>query len=150
MQRKKVSIETAIGMMPSEKLHNYIYKNNGDLTFENVSSLWGLSEKINSNGAAYADLDNDGDLDLIINNMEDEAGIYQNNSAQNYIQIQLKGSTKNPLGIGAKAIVQTKEFKQSQKVNLSRGFQSSIDPKLTFGVGTIMLLPLFRTVKFNC
>jgi len=136
-KRKKITLEGAIGMMPSEKLHNYIYKNNGDLTFKNVSTHWGLSEKINSNGAAYADLDNDGDLDLIINNMEDEASVYQNNATQNYIQIQLKGSAKNPLGIGAKVVVQTKHFKQLQQVNLSRGFQSSVDPKLTFGVGDI-------------
>jgi len=136
MNRKKVSIETAIGMMPSEKLQNYIYKNNGDLTFNNSSIEWGITDKINSNGAAYADLDNDGDLDLVVNNMEDEAGVYQNNSTQNYIQIQLKGPVKNPLGIGAKVVVKTNEFEQSQEVNLSRGFQSSVDPKLTFGVGT--------------
>ncbi|MBV1888353.1 MAG: CRTAC1 family protein, partial [Urechidicola sp.] len=137
MNRKKVSIETAIGMMPSEKLQNYIYKNNGDLTFNNASKEWGITDKINSNGAAYADLDNDGDLDLIVNNMEDEASLYQNNSTQNYIQIKLKGSSDNLLGIGAKVVVQTKDFNQSQEVNLSRGFQSSIDPKLTFGVGAI-------------
>ncbi len=135
MNRKKVSIEAAIAMMPSEKLQNYIYKNNGDLTFENVSTHWGLTEKINSNGTAYADLDNDGDLDLIVNNMEDEASVYQNNSTKNYIQIQLKGSSKNSLGISTKVIVQTKDFSQSQEMNLSRGFQSSVDPKLTFGVG---------------
>ncbi|MDC9721709.1 MAG: VCBS repeat-containing protein [Urechidicola sp.] len=135
MNRKKVSIETAIGMMPSEKLQNYIYKNNGDLTFKNTSTSWGLTEKINSNGAVYADLDNDGDLDLIVNNMEDEASVYQNNASQNYIQIQLKGPTKNPLGIGAKVVVQTKDFSQSQEMNLSRGFQSSVDPILTFGIG---------------
>ncbi|PCI08568.1 MAG: RNA-binding protein, partial [Flavobacteriaceae bacterium] len=135
MRRKKVSIEEAIGMMPSEKLQNYIYKNNGDLTFSNRSNDWGITEKINSNGATYADLDNDGDLDLIVNNMEDEASVYQNNSTQNFIQIQLKGAAKNPNGIGAKVVVQTNDFSQSQELNLSRGFQSSVDPKLTFGLG---------------
>lgn len=136
-KRKKITLEGAIGMMPSEKIQNYIYKNNGDLTFKNMSTLWGLSEKINSNGATYADLDNDGDLDLVVNNMEEVASLYKNNSTQNYIQVQLKGSTKNPLGIGAKVVVQTDDFNQSQVMNLSRGFQSSVDSKLTFGLGDL-------------
>ena len=134
-RKEKMDLDEAINMMPSEKLSNYIYKNNGDLTFEKKINEWGFDSKTYSSGTSYADLDNDGDLDLIVNNMEDEAGLYQNNSTQNYIQIQLKGTSKNPLGIGAKIVVQTKNFSQSQEVNLSRGFQSSIDPKLTFGVG---------------
>ncbi|MCF6222149.1 MAG: VCBS repeat-containing protein [Flavobacteriaceae bacterium] len=149
MRRKKVSLKKAIAMMPSEKLQNYIFKNNGDLTFSNNSNAWGITEKINSNGASYADLDNDGDLDLILNNMEDEASVYQNNATQNYIQIQLKGSDKNLLGIGAKVVVQTKDISQLQEVYLSRGYQSSIDPKLTFGIGKDQIIESIKVVWRN-
>ena len=107
MNQKKVSIKEAIAMMPSEKLQNYLYKNNGDLTFKNVSTFWGITQKINSNGAAYADLDNDGDLDLIINNQSEVASIYKNNSVNNYIAFVLKGNKLNPNGIGTKITVYT-------------------------------------------
>ncbi len=137
LKKEKMDLSVAVNMMPSEKLSNYIFKNQRDLTFKNKVKNWGLDEKTYSNGAAYADLDNDGDLDLVINNMDDEAGIYQNQATQNYLQIQLKGSSKNPLGIGAKVVVQTESFNQSQKMYLTRGFQSSVDPKLTFGVGDV-------------
>ena len=132
--KEKMDLFEAVKMMPTEKLSNYIFKNNGDLTFKDKVKEWGLEEKTYSNGAAYADLDNDGDLDLVINNMEDEVGIYKNNTSQNYIQIKLKGSDRNTLGIGAKVIVQTEESSQMQQLYLNRGFQSSVDNKLTFGI----------------
>ena len=90
MIRVKVSLDDAINMMPSSRLENYFYKNNGDLTFTKTIEAWGLTFQSYSNGAAYADLNNDGNLDLIINNIEDEASIYKNNAKNNYIQIQLE------------------------------------------------------------
>ncbi len=133
--RKKVSLEQAINMMPSHKLSNYIFKNKQDLTFENSSKKWGLDAKINSNGAVYADLDNDGDLDLIVNNQAEEASIYRNNSNKNFINFTLKGSSKNKLGIGAVISVFSNGLHQSKQHFVSRGFQSSVSNKLHFGLG---------------
>jgi hypothetical protein len=132
--RVKVSLDDAINMMPSSRLENYFYKNNGDLTFTKTIEAWGLTFQSYSNGAAYADLNNDGNLDLIINNIEDEASIYKNNAKNNYIQIQLEGSTDNPLAIGAKVTVFADNSTQYQELYLSRGFQSSVPPVLHFGL----------------
>ena len=81
------------------------------------------------------DLDNDGDLDLVINNLHDNAGIYQNNSQNNFSKITLKGPANNLQGIGAKVIVRTKEKTQIQELYTNRGFESSVSPNLVFGIG---------------
>lgn len=132
--KQKMDLEEAISMMPSKKTANYIYKNNRDLTFTNNIERWGLEEVTYSNGAAYADLDNDGDLDLIINNMDDEAGIYKNNAQQNYIQIKLQAIPLNHFAIGTEVIVKSGNLQQSQSLYPNRGYQSSVDYKLTFGL----------------
>ncbi len=132
--RKKVSLEQAVDMMPSNKLNNYIFKNKKDLTFENTINKWGFDAEINSNGAAYADLDNDGDLDLIINNQAEEASIYRNNSSFNFIEITLQGSSKNKNGIGTIVTVFSEELQQIKQSFASRGFQSSVSNKLHFGL----------------
>lgn len=132
--RKKISLDQAIDLMPSTKLSNYTFKNNKNLTFTNKSKEWGLDFKVNSNGASYADLDNDGDLDLIVNNQSDLAHIYKNNSNQNYLKVKLKGSEKNINGIGTKVTVFTKETKQTKKLFISRGYQSSVSNILHFGL----------------
>ena len=93
--------------VPEVKLHNYAFRNNGDLTFTDVSHKWGMSVPTFSNGAAYADLDRDGDLDLVINNINDEALVYRNNSREqnkdnsHFLRVQLKGSDQNNQGFGA-------------------------------------------------
>jgi hypothetical protein len=133
--RKKVSLDEAINMIPSDTLSNYIFKNNKDLTFKNTTKNWGLDKKINSNGAAYADLDNDGDLDLIINNQGDKASIYRNNAKGNYVTFSLKGPEKNPFAIGAEISVFSDSLQQTKRLFLSRGFQSSVTNKLHFGLG---------------
>ena len=133
--RKKVSLEQAINMMPSHKLSNYIFKNKQDLTFENTSKQWGLDAKINSNGAVYADLDNDGDLDLIVNNQAEKASVYRNNSNKSYVTFSLTGPTKNISGIGAVITVFSDGLQQSRQQFVSRGFQSSVSNKLHFGLG---------------
>jgi enediyne biosynthesis protein E4 len=147
--RKKVSIEEAIAMMPSEKLQNYVYKNNGDLTLKNVSTLWGITQKINSNGAAYADLDNDGDLDLIVNNQSEIASIYKNNSINNYISFTLIGNKRNSNGIGAKVTVYTREKKQQKTNFVSRGYQSSVTNKVHFGLGDEAIIDSVKVVWQN-
>lgn len=135
-KKEKMDLSEAVNMMPSERLNNYIFKNNGDLTFKNMVNEWGLEDKTYSNGVAYGDLDNDGDLDLVINNMEDEAGIYQNNASQNFIQFELKGPDNNTTAIGTKIILFAQEQQQMQELYMARGFQSSVENKLTFGVGS--------------
>ncbi len=133
--RKKVTLDEAINMMPSNKLSNYIFKNNKDLTFKNTTKQWGFNTKINSNGAVYADLDNDGDLDIVVNNQADEASIYKNNSTNNFISFSLKGPKKNKNGIGSILKVFTDSLQQIKELYLSRGFQSSVTNKLHFGLG---------------
>jgi len=103
--KKQRKLET-IKAFPSTDIKNYFYKNNGDLTFANVSENWGITEASLSNGAAFSDLDNDGDLDLIVNNINKSASILRNNSEKiaetNFIKIQLKGKEGNLSGIGQK------------------------------------------------
>ncbi|WP_108870063.1 VCBS repeat-containing protein [Aquimarina aquimarini] len=137
LNRKKVTLEEAIGMMPSTKISNKMFINNGDLTFVEADQKWGLDKKVNSNGVAYADLDNDGDLDLVLNNQMQIASVYKNNQKKNYISITLLGSNKNPNSIGAKINVYTKEQQQSKEYYPVRGFQSSVTQRLHFGVGDI-------------
>jgi hypothetical protein len=128
-----------IQQMPSTKLSNYLFKNNHDLSFRNVTANWGLTKKTVSNGAAYADLDNDGDLDLVINALNDKAAIYRNNSREtsnaHYIKIKLNGAGKNTFGVGAKVLVKTARNNQWQEQYLTRGFQSSVDPIMHIGLG---------------
>jgi len=113
-----------------------------DLTLNMPSeAIDSLDEKGFSNGAAYADLDNDGDLELIINNIDAPASIFKNNTMEqqlgNYVKVRLEGNKKNPLGIGAKVILTTSKGKQVQEQILTRGFQSSVEPVLHFGLDTL-------------
>lgn len=129
-----------IQKMPTTKLSNYLFRNNYDLTFANVTSNWGLTKLGISNGAAYADLDNDGDLDLVINQLGDVATIYKNNTSEksnkpHYLRVQLKGSNKNTSGIGSKVYVTTRSGSQFEEQYFNRGFQSSVDPVMHFGLG---------------
>jgi hypothetical protein len=130
-----MTVLDVVNMMPSEKLSNYSYKNNGDLSFTNTTTDWGLDKKVNSNGVAYADLDNDGDLDLIVNNMSAVASLYKNNSTGNYINIKLKGSPTNINAIGSKVKVYTENQQQYQELYTIRGYQSCVTNVLNFGLG---------------
>ncbi len=134
-QMKKPNFEEVTSMLPSNKQSNYCFKNNRDYTFSNVAKKWGLDAKSHSNGVAYADFDNDGDLDLVINNINDKAQIYRNNDANNFIQIKLNGDKKNKFAIGSKITITVKDNKQYQELYLSRGFLSSTHNSLNFGIG---------------
>lgn len=129
-----------VQQMPSTKLNNYLFRNNHDLSFTNVTKDWGFTKSAVSNGTAYADLDNDGDLDLIINNLNDKATIYKNNTPKskqvNYLKLRLKGEGKNTFGIGAKVYVSSANLHQMQEEYVTRGFQSSVDPVMHFGLGS--------------
>ena len=136
--------------MPSEKLQNYMFRNRGDLTFENKARDWGMLHTAFSNGAAYADLDKDGDLDLVINNIDEPLFLYRNNGDrienQNYLRIQLQGSENNPLGLGAKVTIITDSARQYQQMYLTRGYQSSVEPVLHFGVGEADQVEIVKVV----
>ena len=137
---KKEEIETIIAKMPSTPISNYAYKNNHNLTFTNNAINWGLDTPSFSNGSAYGDLDNDGDLDLVVNNVNMESFVYKNNSEKNkanhFIKVKLKGENQNKFAIGS--IVELYAGKEiiRQELIPSRGFQSSIDYVMTFGIGT--------------
>ncbi len=132
---EKQNLETALQLIPSEKLTNYMFQNKGNYAFKDVSKAYGFDAKINSNGAAYADFDNDGDLDLVLNNQSDKASIYRNNSIANYLKISLEGSGNNKNGIGAKVLVYADSLQQVKEVHPSRGYQSSVSYNLNFGLG---------------
>ncbi|MBU2949335.1 VCBS repeat-containing protein [Tamlana agarivorans] len=123
--------------IPSEKIDNFVFKNNGDLTFKKVNNDWGLTYKGFSNGCVYVDLDNDGDLEVITNNIDDTPALFENKSSQNnnFITLRFKGSEKNKFGIGVKTSLFANTLMQFQEMTLTRGFQSSVAPELHFGLG---------------
>ena len=125
--------------MPQTKLRNYIFKNEGDLTFSNKTVDWGLTETSFSNGAAYADLDNDGDLDFVISNIDEAAFVYenksQNNSKGNFLKIKLIGINQNRSGLGAKITIKCGDEFQMNEHYLNRGYLSSIEDNVHFGLG---------------
>jgi len=128
-----------IKAMPSTTLPNYIFKNNHDLTFSNKQAEWGMSKPSVSSAAVYADLDNDGDLDLIISNINEPASIYKNQSREtngaNYIAVKLTTKSSNKNAIGAKVFVYTHGSLQYQEVNPNRGYLSCVSTTLNFGLG---------------
>jgi enediyne biosynthesis protein E4 len=133
-------------LIPSEKLEHYMYKNNGDLSFTKVTDAWGMSGKYNSNGSVYADLDNDGDLEVIVNHIDDPVSIYENLTNQikdnNYFQIKLKGAAPNTLAYGASVKITYDNGKiQYAELQPVKGFISSSENILHFGMG--------KTVKID-
>jgi len=133
------AIAEYIRKMPTHEIPNYIFQNKGNETFVKKTSEWGIDKPGVSSGAAYADLDNDGDMDLVVCNTNDFAGVYKNNSEQveknNYLKIKLTGTEKNVNGFGAKVSVHCKGNTYYQEEMPVRGFQSSVDPVLNFGLG---------------
>lgn len=133
--------------LPSEKLANILYKNNGDLNFENVTSFSGLGEPSFSNGAAYSDLDNDGDLDIVVNNMDDEAFLFKNNSIDkglgNYIKIITKGNLSEDF---AKVIISYNGKTRTKESKRVRGYLSSVDKTIHFGLGNTSVIDTVKVI----
>ncbi len=134
--------------MPEEKIPNYAFKNKGGIDFENIAPQWGLDFKGWTTGASYADLDNDGDLDIVINNVDQTSMVYENHSTDrknsNSISIVLNGSDQNKFGIGSKVSLYNDGKQQYQELNLSRGFQSSVAPTIHFGLGKNKIIDSLR------
>ncbi|UII74623.1 VCBS repeat-containing protein [Flagellimonas sp. HMM57] len=144
--------DAVINAMPSTPISNYAFKNNGDLTFSNSSENWGLNTPSFSNGAAYGDLDNDGDLDIIVNNVNQELFVYQNNSeksSNNYININLIGKAPNTFGVGSVVELFTGSEIIRQELIPSRGFQSSVDYKMVIGLGKKSTIDSLRVIWPN-
>ena len=139
IKTEEKAILKMIDMIPSVKVPNYAFHNNKDLTFTNLSHQWGLDTPSFSNGAAYGDLDNDGDLDLVVNNVNMPPFIYRNetnkNPESNFLMLSLKGSGKNTAAIGAEVTVyMTRKIKLSG-TDANAWFQSTVDNRLHFGLG---------------
>ena len=136
-------VSTLLDSIPIVKIPNYAYKNNGDLTFEDVSKKWGLGISSFSNGAVFSDLDLDGDIDYVVNNINDKAFIfenilYQQENPPNYLQIELEGDKLNPDALGAKVVLRLSDNSiQFQEQQISRGYMSSADPVMYFGLGKL-------------
>ena len=144
---KKLS---AIKALEGAALRNYIFENNGKLLFADRSESWGINEKGFSHGAAYADLDNDGDLDLVVNNMNAEAHVYKNNSdkihSRNYLRLKFIGSQMNRDGIGACVTIYHDSQKQFFEHFLSRGFESTVDGILHIGLDSIRTIDSLEVI----
>lgn len=132
-------IQKLLAQIPTLKIPNYVFRNTGDGSFTNATTEWGVGEPILSYGAAYADLDNDGDMDLVVSNTNDYATMYRNNTRAtlkpNYLQVALEGTAQNRNGIGTKVKLFVKGQVLYQEQFPVRGYQSSMDMRLTFGLG---------------
>jgi hypothetical protein len=144
MQSALTSKDDLYKMIPEVKIPNFIFKNNGNLSFTDMSKAWGLDVPSFTNGAAYADLDNDGDLDLVTNNIDDKAFIFKNTlndnkntGKNNYIRLKLKGSPQNPQAINTEATVFYNGQKQIGAVLSGRGYLSKSEDILHFGLGQV-------------
>ncbi len=143
--KRSASDMELVSKMPSGIVANYAFRNKGEegfgVVFEDVSEKWGLNLEGCSHGAAYADFDNDGDLDLVVNNLNAEATIYRNNSEQignnNWMKVRLKRGNENRFGLGAKVKLITEDKDFTQELSTSRGWQSSTPTELVFGLGAI-------------
>lgn len=140
LRKEKKVIKRLVDSIPSNQLANYAFRNNHDLTFQNKAVEWGLGMPTHSNGSAYGDLDNDGDLDLVLNNVNMPSQVYENRSRDvmpdhHTISFALNGAGLNKNAIGARVTLIDSGWRAYQEISPMRGFMSSVDPRLHFGVG---------------
>lgn len=140
------SKEFTLAQIPQVKLHNYAFRNNGNLTFTDVTTDWGLNTPTFSNGAAYADLDNDGDMDIIVNNINDEASVYENtsmdskNNRPNYLTVKLNGDSANLNGLGTWIELHYGGKQQAYEQTPYRGYLSTMQIEPHFGLGNVSIV----------
>jgi len=135
---RKQKTEYRPELFPSTPVANYAFRNNGDLTFSDKSLTWGFSEPTLTNGISCSDLDNDGDLDLVVSNANKPSAVYENRVADkenHYLKIKLRGPEHNPFGLGSIVFVRTGNVTQKQELTLTRGYQSSVSPVIHIGLG---------------
>ncbi|MHA7831665.1 MAG: VCBS repeat-containing protein [Flagellimonas sp.] len=140
IRKEGVDYKKLIDIIPVNKIPNYAFAGGKDITFTNVTSSWGLHEPSHSNGAAYGDLDNDGDMDLVVNNVNMPLFLYENqtNTKKNhFLKFDLVGEKLNRNAIGAKVTLKVGDSLFYQELNPMRGFQSSVDRRMNFGLGKI-------------
>jgi hypothetical protein len=140
LKGESFTLDKLYKMVPSQKLSNFAFKNNGDLSFTQMVEEWGFEDKFHSNGVAYGDLDNDGDLEIVVSNIDDFVSVYENNSKGNYLKVKVEGPAKNKNGIGAKVIISIGKNQQRRDVFNTRGFQSAVSPIIHFGLGSQKVL----------
>ncbi len=128
-----LTIEAFLELIPSVEVENFVYQNNGEYKFEDKRADWGIDKKINSNGIAYADFDNDGDLDIVLNNVDVEASIYENVNERkgHYLKIDLSSFKYSEL-LGMKFMLKTQKMTQIKEAYFVRGFQSTVEKKIYF------------------
>jgi len=139
MDREPVKLMDLVQAMPASMLKKYIFRNNGDLTFTNMQAQWGINQPAVSSGAVYADLDNDGDLDLVVNNINSEAFVYRNMSSEqggaSWLTVKLAGKGGNTAAIGAKVYAYAGGKVQYAEVNPARGYLGCVPAEAHFGFG---------------
>ena len=137
--RSQEELDQAIDSLPGAKIRNFVFENQGKLKFQDRSEDWGFQEVSYSNGAAFADLDQDGDLDYIVNNIDAPPYIFQNNSEQlndnNWLRVNLIGPPNNPDGYNTTVRILYDNQEQKEEFHPVRGFQSSVEPIVHFGLG---------------
>lgn len=136
--KEEIGLFPVISQLPSQPISNYAFSNQGDLQFKDQAEQLGLGQPSFSNGSAYADLDNDGDMDLVVNNLNSIASIYRNQAesvGHHYLKVKFKGNDSNPFGIGASVRIRTSDGMQVRQNFNGRGFQSSVEPEVLFGLG---------------
>lgn len=150
MDREAPKLMDLVLAMPSTTLPNYIFRNNHDLTFSNKQQEWGFGRTSLSNGAVYADLDNDGDLDLVVNNINENASVYRNMSREqshsSYLSVALQGKGANTRAIGAKVYVYNGGMLQYEELNPNRGYLSCVTTVLHFGLGDASRVDSLRII----
>ncbi len=138
IHEEKNAIIKLIDLMPSSTFSNYAFKNFGNLNFKNVAGEWGLAAPMFSSGSAYGDLDNDGDLDLVVNNINAPSVVYRNNSDSSRfksISIELHAADENTFAVGSNVALYAEGKTYFSDNFVTRGFQSSVQPKITVGLG---------------
>jgi len=134
-----LDLEDALGMLPSQRLSNFMYKNTGKYQYEKTTKEWGLDTPSFSNGAAYADFDNDGDLDIIVNNINDPAFVYKNNATNNFVRLRLKSKDDKPV-IGARVTAYLNNKKQLIELSNVRGVYSTSEHIVHFGIADASMI----------